>query len=134
VLENFDFQTTPELGGQVTAVFNRTAPDQGDAQIWISAGGRISYAFHENAQLGIDAGFDTVKVEGADRRNLFKIGIAPAISAGKGYWSRPTLRLFAALGFWNAAARAANVDSGGIYTATDKTFGATFGLQGESWW
>lgn len=133
VVENFDFQPTAELGGQLTAVFDRLDADA-SSQTWISAGGRLSYALHENAQLMFDAGFDTVKPETGDRRNLFKIGVAPAITAGKGYWARPQLRVFAALGFWNAAARAAGVDSGGIYTMTDKTFGATFGLQGESWW
>jgi maltoporin len=131
VVENFDFQASPKLGGQVTGVFDRT--DNGTAaQTWISAGGRLSYAVHDNAQVMFDAGFDTVKPEVGDRRNLFKVGIAPAISAGPGYYSRPQLRVFATLAYWNDAARAAGVDSGGIYTETDKKFGATFGL--PSWW
>lgn len=134
VLENLDFQPTPELGGQLTAVFDRVDAEGAGSQVWISAGGRVSYAIHDNAQLMFDAGFDTVKQEGADRRNLFKIGVAPAITAGKGYWARPQLRLFATLAFWNAAAREAGVDSGGIYAGTDQQVGATFGLQGESWW
>ncbi len=134
VIENFDFQVSPELGGQAVGVFNRTDIDGGAETTWISIGGRISYAFHENAQLGIDAGFDTVKTDTGDRRNVFKVGVAPVIAAGKSYWARPQLRLFATLAFWNEAARAAGVDSGGIYTATDKSFGATFGMQGETWW
>jgi maltoporin len=134
VIENFDAQISPELGVQVLGVFNRLDVDGGVATTWISAGGRMSYAFHENAQLLVEAGFDTVKVDEADRRNVFKLSAAPVIAAGKGYWARPQLRLFGTLAFWNEAARTAGVDSGGIYTATDKTFGATFGLQGETWW
>jgi maltoporin len=139
VIENFDFQPTPELGGQFVGVFNRehdaavgTTPEV--TSTWISIGGRVSYAFHPNAQIMLDAGFDTVKPDNGDRRNVFKVGIAPAITAGKGYWARPQLRLFASLGFWNDAARAAGVDSSGIYTGTTKTFGANFGMQAESWW
>jgi maltoporin len=134
VLENFDFQLNPLLGGQVTAVYNREDDDGAGVTNWISAGGRLSYALQENAQIMFDAGFDTVKAPVGDRRNVFKIGVAPAITAGKAYWARPQLRAFATLAFWNAGARGAGVDSGGIYTNTDKTFGATFGLQGESWW
>jgi maltoporin len=132
-LENFDFHPTPELGGQLTALVNRDHADAG-SQIWISAGGRLSYAIHDNAQLMFDAGFDSVKPANGARRNLFKVTVAPAITAGKAYWARPQLRLFATLAFWNDAAREAGVDSGGIYIGTDKKLGATFGLQGESWW
>ena len=42
--------------------------------------------------------------------------------------------LFGTLAFWNEAARAAGVDSAGIYTSTNKSVGATFGMQAESWW
>ena len=134
VLENFDFQPTPELGGQLVALVNRDHGDVAGSQTWISAGGRLSYAIHDNAQLMFDAGFDSVKPENGDRRNLFKLSVAPAITAGKAYWARPQLRLFATLAFWNDAAREAGVDSGRIYVGTDKKVGATFGMHAESWW
>lgn len=133
VVDNFYIQPSPELGLQLTAVYQREDFDPG-TQDWISAGGRVSYAFHQYAQILAEVGFDTVKPEGGDRRNLTKITVAPVISAGKGYYSRPHLRIFATYGLWNDAAREAGVDSGGIYTETDKTGGATFGVQGESWW
>jgi len=138
VLDHFDFQVSPQLGGEVLAVFNRYSketfgPTATDARIGITAGARVSYAIRENAALIADAGFDTVKDTG-DRRNLFKITVAPALVANKGFWGRPQLRLFGTLATWNAAARAGGVDSGGIYTGTNKTVGTTFGLQGEAWW
>jgi len=139
VLDHIDFQVSPELGGHLIGVFNNynsftvngmTTP----ARQGISVGGRVSYALAENAQLIADAGFDTVKIDNVDRRNLFKISVAPAITAGKAFWARPQLRLFGTLAFWNAAARAGGVDSAGLYTATNKSVGATFGIQGEAWW
>ena len=138
VLDHFDFQATPELGGELIAVFNRYSKEYfgataTDARIGITAGARVSYAIRENAALIADAGFDTVKDVG-DRRNLFKITVAPSLVANKGFWGRPQLRLFGTLATWNAAARAAGVDSGGIYTNTNKSVGTTFGIQGEAWW
>jgi maltoporin len=140
VLDHMDFQISPKLGGEVLAVFNRYGKDDSNAaavvpaQIWVTAGARVAYALHENAQLIADAGFDTVKSDGSDRRNLFKITVAPSITAHKAFWARPQLRLFATLAAWNKASSAAGVDSGGIYTGTNKTVGTTFGIQGEAWW
>jgi maltoporin len=134
VLDHVDFQLTPELGGEVLAVFNRYSRDEvanTPARIFMTAGARLSYAVHDNAQLLADAGFDTVKADGSDRRNLFKISVAPAITANKKFWGRPQLRLFGTLAFWNDAAKT-GVDSAGIYAT--KNVGATFGMQGEAWW
>jgi len=136
LLDHFDFQVTPKFSANLVAVFNRYSKEttgQTDARIGITAGARVSYAFRENAALIADAGFDTVSDVG-DRRNLFKVTVAPSLVANKGFWGRPQLRVFATVATWNAAARAAGVDSGGIYTNTDKTVGATFGMQGEAWW
>lgn len=137
VIDNLNIQPTPELGANLTGVFRRDdvdTPEGSQKTDWISAGARVSYGFHEYAQILLEAGFDTVKPEVGDRRTLTKITVAPVIAAGKGHYSRPQLRLFATYGIWNDAAREAGVDSGNIYTMTDKTGGATFGMQGESWW
>jgi len=48
--------------------------------------------------------------------------------------SRPELRLFYTWAMWNEAARTATVDSGQIYTNSNKLSGATLGLQAETWW
>jgi maltoporin len=134
-IENFDFQLSPDLSGQVTGVLDYTSVKDGAATTWISAGGRLAYALHENAQLLFEAGFDTVKsdADNAERASLAKITVAPVISGGRGYWARPQLRLFGTLAFWSSGARA-GVDSGGIYAGTDKSAGSTFGMQAEAWW
>jgi maltoporin len=135
VVDNLYIQPTPEFGAQLTGVFRRDDIDGEGTLDWISAGGRVSYALHEYAQLLFEAGFDTTKPEDADRRTLVKLTFAPAITAGKGYYSRPHLRAWVTYALWNDAAREAGVDSGGIYNETnDKSGGATFGLQGETWW
>lgn len=136
VLDHVDFQISPKFGGELLSVFNSIyGNDATPTQTWVTAGARVAYALHENAQIIADAGFDTVKVDdGSARRNLFKFTVAPAITAHKAFWARPQLRLFATVATWNAAAREAGVDSAGLYTKTDKTVGATFGMQGEAWW
>jgi maltoporin len=136
VVDNLYIQPTPEIGAQLTGVFRRDDVDGSATGTldWISAGGRVSYALHEYAQLLFEAGFDTTKPEEGDRRTLVKLTFSPAITAGKGYYSRPHLRAWVTYGLWNDAAREAGVDSGSIYTETDKSGGATFGLQGETWW
>jgi maltoporin len=48
--------------------------------------------------------------------------------------TRPELRLFYTYAMWDDAARGANIDSGSLYRNTNKRSGATFGLQGETWW
>jgi len=143
VLDHVDFQLSPKFGGELLAVFNSQFDTRDDSptnpkpatSTWVTAGARVAYAIHENAQIIADAGFDTVKVDdGSARRNLFKFTVAPAITAHKAFWARPQLRVFATIATWNAAAREKGVDSAGLYTATDKSVGATFGMQGEAWW
>jgi maltoporin len=131
-LDHLDMQPTPEFGGQLLAVYERDDFADDTHSEWISAGGRVSYALHENAQLLFELGYDTFKpADGGDRRNLTKITFAPAITGGKGFWARPHLRVFGTYALWNDAAQA-GVDSGGVYA--DKSSGATFGMQGEGWW
>lgn len=107
----------------------------GDAkQDWISVGARGSFAFSEHGKIVLDIGHDNVKPDEGDRRSLTKFTIAPTLSGGRGVMTRPELRLFCTVAMWNDAARAAGVDSAGIYTNTDKKVGATFGVHSEVWW
>lgn len=102
---------------------------------WLSAGARVGWSFTEHAKLLGEAGLDHVKKDnGADPQWLAKFTLAPAITAGKEFMSRPELRVFYTYAMWNEAARTATVDSGRLYTATDKLSGSIFGLQAETWW
>jgi maltoporin len=132
ILDTLAFQVTEEVGGQLVALFQHDELDPG-SQDWFSLGGRVSYAFAEHFKLLTELGFDMVSPDEGDSATLTKLTVAPTIAAGKGFWMRPELHLFATVGLWNDAARE-GVDSVGIYQGTDRTAGATFGIHGQGWW
>lgn len=140
LVEFFDWQATPRLGGQVQFVYQKDTRPDGDDQDWLSVGGRTSYALTEQFKLVGELGHDQVDAEGGTRK-LSKFTIAPTWSpAGPGFWARPEFRLYYTYASWNRAAqRAANdlaagsalSDSGAFDTARH---GYNFGVQVEHWW
>ncbi|RTL27177.1 MAG: carbohydrate porin, partial [Rhodocyclaceae bacterium] len=111
--------------------------DQIGKQKWISYGARPQYHFNDKWSLAVDFGHDEVKPDSGDRRTLNKITIAPQISAGRQFFSRPALRAFYTYAKWNDAAQAA-APAGDTLSATgvfgSSTNGSTFGIQAEAWW
>lgn len=111
--------------------------DQIGKQKWISYGARPQYHFNDKWSMAVDFGHDEVKPDGASRRTLNKITIAPQISAGRQFFSRPVLRAFYTYARWNDAAQAA-APAGDTLSATgvfgSSTNGSTFGIQAEAWW
>lgn len=95
-----------------------------------SIGGRISYAFSNNFKLLVDASTTTRTGSGADQR-LDKLTIAPTLSVGPGFYSRPDLRFYVTMANWNEAAGAANAGSFGAGGKTSRTIA---GVQYEIWW
>jgi maltoporin len=63
---------------------------------------------------------------------------AVAITAAKGFWARPELRLFLTWARWSEAAGQASVDSGNLYKDSNGypnvLSAAIFGVQAESMW
>jgi len=134
VVEVLTIQPTEWLGAQADFVYQHDNLS-GSKTDWISAGTRVGFAFTEHAKLLGEVGYDHVKKSiGADPQWLAKFTVAPAITAGKGFMTRPELRLFYTYAMWDESARGATIDSGRLYTTTNKLSGATFGLQGETWW
>lgn len=111
--------------------------DQMGKQKWISYGARPQYHFNDKWSLAVDFGHDEVKPDGGERRTLNKVTIAPQISAGRQFFSRPVLRAFYTYAKWNDAAQAA-APAGDALSATgafgSSTNGSTFGIQAEAWW
>jgi maltoporin len=136
LVEVLTIQPADWLGAQADFVYQHDDLGNAGAKTnWYSTGTRVSLAFTEHAKLLGEAGYDSVKKSnGADRQWLAKFTVAPAITAGKGFMTRPELRIFYTYAMWDEAARVSNIDSGGIYTQTNKLSGATFGVQGETWW
>lgn len=111
--------------------------DQVGKQKWISYGARPQYHFNDKWSLAVDFGHDEVKPDGGDRRTLNKITIAPQISAGRQFFSRPALRVFYTYAKWNDAAQAAapagdTLSATGVFGSSNN--GSTFGIQAEAWW
>lgn len=101
---------------------------------WTSMGVRPVYHFSDNMSLAAELGYDTVKADGKASANLTKFTIAPQLSAGNSFWSRPVLRAYYTYAKWNDAARGA--DNKGIAGGTFGTNnnGSTIGVQVEAWW
>jgi maltoporin len=83
--------------------------------------------------LAFQVGYDFVNpVEGGDR-TLFKVTPAIELSAGRGFFARPELRLFATYATWDSAAGQNGVVLGGNPFG-DNGHGWTYGMQAEAWW
>jgi maltoporin len=106
--------------------------DEGRDSLWTSAGIRPIYHFTRNFALGIEAGADYVDSEVLDTRGtLYKLTIAPEIRPDLGFFDRPVLRLFATFARWSEDFN----NAGGVSAAYgNKTEGASFGAQVETWW
>ncbi|MGB0129183.1 MAG: carbohydrate porin [Rhodocyclaceae bacterium] len=141
LVEGIYAQLTPNLGGMLTAVYQRDRSDEGH-QTWTSIGGRVTYGITDLIKLQAEIGHDRVKPSGDDTRHLTKITIAPTLAAGRGFWTRPELRLFYTYARWNDAARraaegstdsaVASIASTGVFGG--KNHGSTIGVQFEGWW
>ena len=130
------WQLTPRFGGMLLGLVQRDkAPDSN--QTWYSVGVRMSYAFTEHFKLVGEVGHDRIKRDDEGMRMLNKFTIAPTLSVGKGFMTRPELRLYYTYAQWNRAAQTAAVadtalsDSGAFGR---DLHGSNFGVQLETWW
>jgi maltoporin len=129
------------FGAQAVFVYqhdNNATPSAGD---WYSGGYRVSLALTQHAKFLHESGRDTViPKNGSGQRSLTKGTVALALTAAKGFWARPELRLFYTYAVWNTNAAIATVDSGKLYTTPDpntgvfKLSGSIAGLQAEAMW
>jgi maltoporin len=140
LLDVITIQPTDWFGAQVAGVYQRDDEGTGVSGAvtnWYSGGGRVAVDVIDHLKLLGEAGYDLVqKTNGAPAQTLMKLTFAPALSAGKGFMTRPELRVFGTYARWSETARLAVIDSARIYTDNYPTYlsGWTFGLQGEAWW
>jgi len=105
---------------------------------WVSFGARPEWFFTKYVSLAFEAGFDRTNsflVQPNGSLNNFdgwlrKFTIAPQIGAGRKFFSRPVLRAFFTYANWSNGYRGL---VGGI-PFEDRTSGATYGVQAETWW
>jgi maltoporin len=137
VVEVFTIQPVAWYGQQADFIYQHDDLASGTAGIsdWYSLGTRVVFGITKHFKAMSEAGYDLVqKANGAPAQWLYKVTGALAISADRGFWSRPELRLFVTEARWDDAARIATIDSGMVYTNTLYLNGWTFGAQAETWW
>lgn len=125
-------QFGPDWSGMVTAVYQK----QKDNYSWLSLGVRPVYHVTDNIKIQAELGMDRVKPDGGKARTLTKLTVAPTLVAGRGFWTRPEIRLFYTYAKWNKEARD---QWGGVAGGTAGKFGmatsgSTIGFQVEGWW
>lgn len=137
VLESPMWQITPNFGGALLALMQKTRAPDNQGLTWYSFGVRPSYAFSDHFKLVMEFGHDQIRPDAGETRKLDKFTIAPTLSMGKAFMARPELRLYYTYARWNRAAqRAADAETAlaadGPYGS--QLHGANAGVQLETWW
>jgi maltoporin len=102
-----------------------------DVVHWASAGVRPIWHFSKYISLAGEAGVDWVKDESAnDSSYLYKLTLAPQVSLGGRFMSRPVIRAFVTYAHWGDDF--VGEVGGQDYQARDNGF--TYGVQMEAWW
>jgi len=98
---------------------------------WASAGLRPIWHFNKYISLAGEAGVDWVKDEAADTSSyLYKLTLAPQVSLGGRFMSRPVIRAFITYGHWGDDF----VGEAGGLDYQNNNDGFTYGVQMEAWW
>ncbi|WP_296443529.1 carbohydrate porin [Rhodoferax sp. UBA5149] len=120
------------FGGQALLGYQTSQDDvSGVTTKDTSVGGRLSYAFSTNFKLLAEAGATRRSVDGQPDQMLNKFTIAPTVSVGSDFWSRPEIRFYVTKANWNDAAALANAATFGAGGKTSRTL---VGVQYEIWW
>jgi maltoporin len=98
---------------------------------WASAGVRPIWHFNQNVSLAGEAGIDWVKDDGANTSDyLYKLTLAPQVSLGGRFMSRPVIRAFVTYAWWGDDF----VGQVGGNDYAGENSGLTYGVQMEVWW
>lgn len=132
VTENFTANLDEHFSIGPALVYQLT--DYGDAGgrvHWASAGVRPILHFNQYLSLAFEGGVDWVKDEGAGTTgNLYKLTLAPQVSLGGRFMSRPVIRGFITYAHWGNEF-VGQVGGNDYLTEQD---GLTYGVQMEVWW
>ena len=133
IVEHLLLQPNDKFAIMPIVIYQRTQngdPRNGWSQ-WTSFGARPQVFFTKYLSLAFEGGFDhTRSGDGQYDGWLRKFTIAPQISAGRKFFSRPALRVFATYANWSNSLRGF---VGGV-PFQNRTNGLTYGVQAETWW
>ena len=132
VTDQFTIQPWKHVSGQLAVVYQDTkygGPDSRER--WLALGARPIYHFNDRFSIALEGGVDFAKSDplGTDG-HLWKITLAPQLSLGGKFFSRPVLRAFVTYAKWSDDFR--GFVGGPAYE--DATNGWSYGLQAEAWW
>ncbi len=98
---------------------------------WVSAGVRPIWHFNNRVSLAGEAGVDWVKNDAAHTNGaLYKFTLAPQVSLGGRFMSRPVIRAYFTYATWADDF----VGSVGGLDYANESEGFTYGVQMETWW
>ena len=98
---------------------------------WASAGVRPIYHFTDRLSIALETGIDWTKNDALGTEgSLWKITLAPQISRGGKFFSRPVIRPFITWGIWSDDFKG-RIGGNAYERATD---GLSYGIQAEAWW
>jgi maltoporin len=132
VTENFVVQPTEHWSISPAVVYQYTDSNnsQGIVQ-WFSAGARPIYHFNDFFSVAFEGGVDYVDDSSLNRNgSLYKLTLAPQISMGGKFFSRPVLRAYVTYAGWGNSFEGAV--GGNDYA--NQTHGWAWGAQMEAWW
>ena len=130
--ESFVAQPCANVSISPAIVYQSTDYDnaQGNRQ-WISAGVRPIYHFNKFFSLAFEPGVDHVDDSGINQSGtLYKFSLAPQVSLGDKFFSRPVIRAYVTYASWTESYKGF---VGGNDFMND-TSGWTWGMQMEVWW
>ena len=131
------YEILPEYSVQWAVILRQENRDQGsNAKLnWYSTGVRPIFYFSKHINLALEAGVDYVDDEINNRSGTVnKLTTALQISAERGLYSRPVLRIFATYASWNDEFMGLVATTPGDAPYANETDGWSIGAQTEVWW
>ena len=132
VTNHFTIQPSTHFAMQAVGLYEETDyGGENSNERWVSVGMRPIYYFNDRFSIALETGVDWVKSEplGTDG-HLWKITLAPQISRGGKFFSRPVLRGFVTYARWSDDFRG-RIGGTAYENATE---GLSYGVQVEAWW
>lgn len=132
VTENFVVQPVKWFSFSPAVVYQYTDYHNAQGVVqWVSVGARPIYHFNDVFSLAFEGGVDYTSDSALNRDGtLYKLTLAPQVSLGGKFDSRPVLRAFVTYAGWSDSFKGS---VGGVDYA-DQTHGLTWGAQMEAWW
>ena len=112
-------------------VYQYTDDGSGDQVQWLSSGVRPILHFNKYLSLAFEGGVDWVKDTANDSSgSLYKLTLAPQVSLGNRFMSRPVIRAFVTYAHWSDDF----IGQVGGNDYLNQNDGWTYGVQMEVWW